>query len=62
MPPRLPPLPALRDFIHLYNLRAKKILSQNFLMDMNITRKVRDYFIYFINLKIRLLFKIFDFF
>ncbi|GMR51392.1 hypothetical protein PMAYCL1PPCAC_21587, partial [Pristionchus mayeri] len=40
MAPRLPPLPALRDFIHLYNLRAKKILSQNFLMDMNITRKI----------------------
>ncbi|KAF8368279.1 tfbm-1 [Pristionchus pacificus] len=40
MPPRLPPLPALRDFIHLYKLRAKKILSQNFLMDMNITRKI----------------------
>ncbi|GMT26757.1 hypothetical protein PFISCL1PPCAC_18054 [Pristionchus fissidentatus] len=40
MPPRLPPLPALRDFIHLYNLRAKKILSQNFLMDMNLTRKI----------------------
>ena len=37
---RLPPLPALRDFIHMYRLRARKILSQNFLMDMNITRKV----------------------
>ncbi|PAV78816.1 hypothetical protein WR25_00507 [Diploscapter pachys] len=36
---RLPPLPALRDFIHMYKLRAKKILSQNYLMDMNITRK-----------------------
>ena len=40
---RLPPLPALRDFIHMYKLRAKKILSQNYLMDMNITRKVRVY-------------------
>ena len=37
---RLPPLPALRDFINIYNLRAKKILSQNFLMDMNLNRKV----------------------
>ncbi|CAJ0595313.1 unnamed protein product [Cylicocyclus nassatus] len=37
---RLPPLPALRDFIHMYRLRAKKILSQNYLMDMNLTRKI----------------------
>ncbi|TKR64486.1 hypothetical protein L596_025009 [Steinernema carpocapsae] len=37
---RLPPLPALRDFIHMYNLKAKKILSQNYLMDMNLTRKI----------------------
>uniref|UniRef100_A0A1I7YV17 rRNA adenine N(6)-methyltransferase n=1 Tax=Steinernema glaseri TaxID=37863 RepID=A0A1I7YV17_9BILA len=37
---RLPPLPALRDFIHMYSLRAKKILSQNYLMDMNLTRKI----------------------
>ncbi|VDD94202.1 unnamed protein product [Enterobius vermicularis] len=37
---RLPPLPALRDFIHMYQIRARKILSQNFLMDLNITRKI----------------------
>ncbi|VDN59001.1 unnamed protein product [Dracunculus medinensis] len=37
---RLPPLPALRDFIYMYNIRAKKLLSQNFLMDMNLTRKI----------------------
>uniref|UniRef100_A0A0M3HP76 rRNA adenine N(6)-methyltransferase n=1 Tax=Ascaris lumbricoides TaxID=6252 RepID=A0A0M3HP76_ASCLU len=37
---RLPPLPALRDFIHMYKLNAKRILSQNFLMDMNLTRKI----------------------
>ncbi|CAJ0578283.1 unnamed protein product, partial [Mesorhabditis spiculigera] len=37
---RLPPLPALRDFIHLYKLRAKKVLSQNYLMDMNLTKKI----------------------
>ncbi|EYB90211.1 hypothetical protein Y032_0222g2614 [Ancylostoma ceylanicum] len=39
---RLPPLPPLRDFIHMYRLRAKKILSQNYLMDMNLTRKVHS--------------------
>ncbi|KAH7728537.1 Protein T03F1.7 [Aphelenchoides avenae] len=39
-PSRLPPLPALRDFIHMYRLKAKKVLSQNYLMDMNITRKI----------------------
>ncbi|KAE9419047.1 hypothetical protein Angca_003390, partial [Angiostrongylus cantonensis] len=40
---RLPPLPSLRDFIHMYRLRAKKILSQNYLMDMNLTRKIVQY-------------------
>uniref|UniRef100_A0AC35U7A1 rRNA adenine N(6)-methyltransferase n=1 Tax=Rhabditophanes sp. KR3021 TaxID=114890 RepID=A0AC35U7A1_9BILA len=37
---RLPPLPSLRDFIYMYRLKAKKILSQNYLMDMNLTRKI----------------------
>jgi len=37
---RLPPLPALRDFLNIYRIEAKKVLSQNFLMDMNVTRKV----------------------
>ncbi|KAK6054892.1 ribosomal RNA adenine dimethylase family protein [Cooperia oncophora] len=37
---RLPPLPPLREFIHMYRLRAKRVLSQNYLMDMNLTRKV----------------------
>nr|CDJ92765.1 Ribosomal RNA adenine methylase transferase domain containing protein [Haemonchus contortus] len=37
---RLPPLPPLREFIHMYRLQAKKILSQNYLMDMNLTRKI----------------------
>ncbi|CAD5208023.1 unnamed protein product [Bursaphelenchus xylophilus] len=37
---RLPPLPALRDFIHMYQLRATKVLSQNYIMDMNINRKI----------------------
>uniref|UniRef100_A0A914UKR2 rRNA adenine N(6)-methyltransferase n=1 Tax=Plectus sambesii TaxID=2011161 RepID=A0A914UKR2_9BILA len=39
-PPRLPPLPALRDFINIYQLKAKKQLSQNYLMDMNLSRKL----------------------
>ncbi|KAI6223620.1 RRNA adenine N(6)-methyltransferase [Aphelenchoides fujianensis] len=37
---RLPPLPALRDFIHMYQLKATKVLSQNYIMDMGINRKI----------------------
>jgi len=37
---RLPPLPAIRDIIKLYKLNAKKQLSQNFLLDNNISRKI----------------------
>jgi len=37
---RLPSLPALRDFIQMYRLSAKKVMSQNYLMDMNLTRKI----------------------
>jgi len=33
-------LPALRDIIDEFDLRAKKSLGQNFLLDMNITRKI----------------------
>lgn len=36
----LPPLPSLHDFVNMYRLNAKKILSQNYLMDMNLCRKV----------------------
>lgn len=33
-------LPPLRDVIDSYDLRAKKALGQNFLLDLNITRKI----------------------
>ncbi|XP_012056513.1 PREDICTED: dimethyladenosine transferase 1, mitochondrial [Atta cephalotes] len=38
--PRLPPLPTIRDILKLYNLSATKRLSQNFLLDENITNKI----------------------
>jgi 16S rRNA (adenine1518-N6/adenine1519-N6)-dimethyltransferase len=34
------PLPALRDVIARYDLAAKKSLGQNFLLDLNLTRKI----------------------
>ena len=37
---KLPPLPSLREIVRLYNLRAQKQLSQNFLMDGNLTEKI----------------------
>lgn len=37
---RLPPLPSLREILQMYNLRATKELSQNFLLDQRITDKI----------------------
>lgn len=37
---RLPPLPTIRDILKLYHLSAIKRLSQNFLIDQNLTDKI----------------------
>ncbi|XP_024869210.1 mitochondrial dimethyladenosine transferase 1-like [Temnothorax curvispinosus] len=38
--PRLPPLPTIRDILKLYRLNAVKRLSQNFLLNQNLTDKI----------------------
>lgn len=37
---RLPPLPTIGQVISLYKLSAKQKLSQNFLLDLNITERM----------------------
>ena len=40
IPKRLPPLPTPKDLIRLYRVRARKHLSQNFLLQKYITEKI----------------------
>src|SRR6476646_10420357 len=40
MPERADPLPPLREVIAAHGLRAKKSLGQNFLFDLNLTRRI----------------------
>ena len=37
---RLPPLPTISEIVRMYNLRARKQLSQNFILDMNMNHKI----------------------
>lgn len=39
LPLRLPPMPKVADLLRLYGLAAKKQLSQNFILDLNVTGK-----------------------
>ena len=40
MPEQADPLPPLRDVIAAHGLAAKKSLGQNFLLDLNLTRRI----------------------
>lgn len=37
---RIPPLPTIKDLLKLYKLRARKHLSQNFLLDRRLCSKI----------------------
>ena len=39
-PQRLPPLPTVRDLVKLYRVRARKQLSQNFLVDSKLCDRI----------------------
>ena len=40
MPETVDPLPPLREIIRDYDLRASKVLGQNFILDLNLTRRI----------------------
>ena len=40
---RLPPLPSLGDILRMYNIRAKKALSQNFILDPRILDSIANH-------------------
>lgn len=41
--PKLPPMPSLSQLLQMYQINAKKQLSQNFLLDMTFNRRfVKD--------------------
>ncbi|XP_023326645.1 dimethyladenosine transferase 1, mitochondrial [Eurytemora carolleeae] len=39
---RIPPLPTVSDILRMYNIRAKKQLSQNFIMDPRLLRRIAE--------------------
>lgn len=41
LPLRLPPMPKIADILRIYGLSAKKQLSQNFILDLNVTGMIK---------------------